>query len=67
MQGDSEYGFCGTCLKEGDITTTYFHYNIKCDCHSPNHFEIVWHCPTCEPQEPQTTQITLKTKELKNL
>lgn len=61
MSGDKEYGFCSVCLKQGNVSRTYFKYDVKCECHSPNHFEIVWHCEGCEPEEPKTTQITLRT------
>lgn len=64
MAGESEFGFCNVCKKEGHITRTYFNYKFKCECHSPNHFEIVWHCHTCKPEEPKTTSISIKTSEL---
>lgn len=38
MAGASEYGYCNVCAKEGHITRTYFKYDIKCECHSPNHY-----------------------------
>ncbi|MDD3029802.1 MAG: hypothetical protein PHS57_05940 [Alphaproteobacteria bacterium] len=33
---------------------TYFRLPIKCDCHSPEHFDLVEHCPDCIPVRPAT-------------
>lgn len=59
-------GSCEVCKKENvNLTRTYFHYdNIKCSCHSPNHFIIIEHCDTCVPVEPDETKIHIKTKDL---
>ena len=65
--GDIEYGKCSYCGNEDILYRRYFHYPIKCECHSPEHFEIVWHCRNCVPKEPEITKITLKTSELKNI
>jgi hypothetical protein len=65
--GDIETGKCQVCGKEGAVQRTYFRYDIKCECHSPNHFEIVWHCATCEPKEPIETKILIKTQNLVRL
>lgn len=63
---DQEMGTCGVCRKENAILQrTYFHYDIKCECHSPNHFELIRHCNDCTPVEPNKTKIYLKTSELK--
>jgi hypothetical protein len=67
MSGESEYGFCMVCRKENNITRTYYHYDLECECHSPKHFEIVWHCLTCTPEEPKETKVTLKTENLKKI
>lgn len=50
--GDCEYGKCEICGKDNNLIRTYFHYNIKCDCHSPMHFEMIRHCQDCIPKEP---------------
>jgi len=63
--GVSEYGTCSVCKKEGPVARTYFHYQVKCECHSPSHFEIVWHCHDCIPVEPVETKIHIKTENLK--
>lgn len=66
---DIECGNCSVCKKENviGIERTYFRYeSLKCECHSPCHFEIVWHCPTCLPKEPSETKVILKTSILKN-
>jgi len=59
-------GSCEVCKKENIyLTRTYFHYdNVKCSCHSPNHFIIIEHCDTCVPVEPNETKIHIKTKDL---
>ncbi len=62
-----EWGKCQYCDQEGPINRTYFRYDIKCECHSPQHFEIVWHCNDCEPKEPKETKLTINTKFLRQL
>jgi hypothetical protein len=64
MSGEVEWGTCSLCKKEGPINRTYYHYSIKCECHSPQHFEIVYHCNDCEPVEPKVTKISLLTERL---
>lgn len=66
--GDIEVGRCKICGKEDiPINRKYYHYDIKCECHSPQHFEIVYHCNDCEPKEPYETKITLKIEDLKHI
>lgn len=55
--GDIEFGQCEVCNKENILRRTYFHYDIKCECHSPNHFVIIRHCNECEPKQPLTTAV----------
>jgi len=57
---DIEHGTCDVCKKECDLIRTYFHYDIKCECHSPKHFELVCHCSDCKAIEPERTRIELK-------
>ena len=57
---EQESGRCGVCGKEGVVVRTYFYYDIKCDCHSPQHFEIKYHCPTCKPKAPEETSVFIK-------
>lgn len=64
MAGENEFGKCQICGNEGNIERTYFRYDIKCECHSPNHFEIVFHCKDCIPKEPLETKIIINTKNL---
>jgi hypothetical protein len=64
MSGSAEYGTCDICKKEANIERTYFRYDIKCECHYPSHFEIVYHCKNCIPKEPTITKIELKTENL---
>lgn len=65
MAGEIESGKCDYCGKEGPINRKYFHYPIKCECHSPQHFELVFHCNDCFPIEPETTKLVVKTEILK--
>jgi len=67
MSGSYEFGLCQYCKKEKPLQRTYFEYAIKCECHSPNHFELVYHCSDCIPIEPKETKITLRTNYLKNI
>lgn len=62
--GDIENGKCQICGAEGQINRKYYHYGIRCECHSPQHFEIVFHCNSCEPVEPKQTTVTIKTENL---
>ena len=64
MSGEVEFGKCSICGKETTLERTYFHYAIKCECHSPRHFELVIHCKECVPKEPEITTLTIKTKML---
>jgi hypothetical protein len=65
MGGDMEYGTCEYCGNEGPVGRQYYHYGIKCECCSDEHFEIVWHCDKCEPKDPGIRKIQLN-KELKH-
>ena len=62
--GDVLFGRCDCCGKETDVQRKYFYYAIKCECHSPEHFEIVSYCKNCVPVAPKITNITIKTSEL---
>ena len=67
MRGDKELGKCGYCGYIGPINRKYFYYGIKCECHSPEHFQIVWHCDNCEPKDPGIGNITLSNKVKHNI
>jgi hypothetical protein len=54
------YGKCSICNKYAQLNRTYFHYDIKCECHSPHHFDLVEHCKDCIPRQPKETKIILK-------
>ena len=62
--GEIEQNKCTMCGIVAIVQREYYHYDIKCECHSPNHFEIVWYCKNCTPEEPKTTRIHIKTSEL---
>ena len=61
MCGELESGTCDVCKKTDVILTRkYYHYrSIKCECHSPNHFELVRHCADCTPKPPETTKVVI--------
>lgn len=63
MSGCNEWGACQYCGVEGPINRTYFRYGIKCQCHSPEHFQIVWHCDKCEPKDPGVGNILLSNEQ----
>ena len=65
MNGACEFGKCEICGKETCLQRTYFSYDIKCECHSPNHFELVRHCKDCIPTEPRETKVIFSTEKLK--
>lgn len=65
--GDVEFGKCQYCGNEDFLQRKYFHYAIKCECHSPEHFEIVYHCKNCVPTWPKITNITITSSELNKL
>lgn len=52
MSCSIEFGKCDICGKEDNLGRTCFEYDIKCDCHSPRHFELVVHCKDCIPSMP---------------
>lgn len=62
MSGEIERGKCSICGKDTQLLRSYFHYDIKCECHSPKHYEIVWHCKECslKVKPPTFIKVTLK-------
>lgn len=60
MNTEMEYGVCDICGFQGPVSRKYYHYGIKCECHSPEHFEFVHYCRNCEPKEPISTTISIK-------
>ena len=66
MCGDIEIGTCEICFKEAQLQRTYFKYPIKCECHSPNHFEIVRHCKNCISVAPIETRVLMTTETINN-
>lgn len=64
--GSIEIGKCSICSKTGiQLIRKYYHYGIKCECHSPDHFEIVFHCKDCVPVPPESTLVHIKPLETK--
>jgi hypothetical protein len=66
MSGEVEFGTCEICGKETTLQRTYFRYNIKCECHSSNHFDLVRHCKDCVPVKPRETKVLFRTEILDN-
>jgi len=66
MCGEMEHGRCDVCGKDETLERTVFYYPIKCECHSPQHFEINRHGKNCTPKEPEYTSVQFKTEDLKN-
>lgn len=67
MSGIIEFGKCDICGNEDNLQRKYYKYDIKCECHSPYHFEIVRHCKECKPVEPIETRILAKTSNLNKI
>ena len=65
MGCDIEFGVCSICRKEKELQRTFYYYDLKCECHSPSHFEIIHHCGDCKPREPVETKLTVKVEPLK--
>lgn len=54
-----EYGTCDMCGREANLQRKYYHFNIKCECHSPKHFEMIKYCSDCVPLRPAETTIEI--------
>lgn len=67
MSGCIEYDKCDICGNKDLLQRKYYRYDIKCECHSPYHFEVVKYCKNCKPREPHETRILFKTKDLKRV
>ena len=66
MGGSMETGYCEYCGEIGPINRKYYHYGVKCECCSPEHFELIFHCDECEPVDPGIRR-TILTKEQKHI
>lgn len=67
MGGEMEFGTCEICGRESYLTRTSFKYDIKCECHSPYHFDLFIHCAACKPTKPKETKVILKTESLREI
>ena len=56
---DIEYGTCDVCGREANLQRKYYYFNIKCECHSPKHFEMIKYCSDCVPLRPAETTIEI--------
>ena len=56
---DIEYGICDVCGREANLQRKYYYFNIKCECHSPKHFEMIKYCSDCVPLRPAETTIEI--------
>lgn len=62
--GEMNIGTCQVCGKENvPLNRKYYHYGIKCECCSPEHFEMVEHCKDCIPKPPKKIKVSLRPKE----
>lgn len=64
MAGTIEIYQCSICKKVGPVNRKYYMYRIKCECHSPWHFELVYHCTDCIPVEPKQTRVLFDTSKI---
>ena len=65
MNGEMEYGSCDVCgAKDVAVSRKYYYYDIKCECHSPTHFEIVWYCEQCKDKVKPPIRTTIKIKPI---
>jgi hypothetical protein len=64
MSGCSEFGKCEIYGELKNLKRTYFHYDIKCECHSPTHFKLIIHCSDCKPIGIEIKTITVRTSKL---
>lgn len=59
--GEIMVGKCDVCGKENvELQRKVYYYGIKCECHSPQHFEIVEHCKDCTPKPPKRITVEIK-------
>jgi hypothetical protein len=65
--GQMEWGTCEVCNNEGSLNGKYFYYGVKCECHSSEHFQIVWHCYKCVPEDPGSGEIQYSNRQKHNL
>ena len=65
--GEIEFGKCDVCGKDAPLWRKYYRYDIQCECHSPQHFDLVRYCKDCTPKPPKTTKITLKVESIKDI
>ena len=63
MGGDKELGYCEYCGELTKINRKYYKYGVKCECHSNEHFELVYHCNYCEPVDPGIRKIILSNEQ----
>jgi hypothetical protein len=61
--GEQEFGRCPICGEDKPLIRKYYYYNIKCDCCSPTHFELRYHCKDCKPQKPFTVRVVYNNLE----
>lgn len=56
------FGHCNICGKEDYLSVKTYEYDLKCECHSPYHFERIEHCSNCVPSPPTNTLVWIKPK-----
>ena len=61
---DIEFGKCDICGKETCLNRKYYYYDIKCECHSPQHFELVCYCDDCKDKVKPPTHTLVRIKPI---
>jgi len=62
--GVLEVDYCSICKQISEISRTYYHFPIACECCGPTHFILVRHCANCTPEMPKRTNIDISTAKL---
>ncbi len=62
--GVLEIDYCSICKQISEISRTYYHFPIACECCGPTHFELVRHCENCRPEIPRVAEVHISTAKL---
>lgn len=60
--GEVEYGICENCGKEDVLERRTKYYGIKCNCHSPEHFDMIRVCKKCNELKDEELKFPAYTK-----
>lgn len=59
MGGTVEIAICDICGNLKPVNRKYYKYDIKCDCCSCHHHELIRHCNECVPKPPNKVSVEL--------